>query len=270
MAACIGASAAGSHLHGHFFSGSPLHARDAPLGGRSTSPRRYGQCEPRRGPAWNVWADHTDSLSQRDTGWLQVYVATAQEAYDTTLMAFRIAEDNEVLLPVMVNLDGFLLSHTMQDLETQDRGHSSQRSTSRTPSTRHTPLPTDPSRARRIITGSGGDGEVDAGGPKGHHPRREGLPGRFGRRYGVTEEYRCEDADVLVIAMGTLAREAEVAVDGSGLKYGRGHAPAMVPPLPDPRSHRQGGRGHRPGLLLRLRRGTCPLPRSTTRTSLSA
>ena len=74
------------------------------------------------GPGWNIWAEHTDAMQERDTGWLQVYVSTVQEAYDATLMAFRIAEHNDVLLPVMVNLDGFSLSHIMQPLDTVEPG----------------------------------------------------------------------------------------------------------------------------------------------------
>ena len=123
MAACIGASAAGvrtftaTSSQGLLYMHEMLHwAAGARL------PIVMANVNRAVGPPWNVWADHTDALSQRDTGWLQVYVATAQEAYDTTLMAFRIAEDKEVLLPVMVNLDGFLLSHTMQDLETLEPG----------------------------------------------------------------------------------------------------------------------------------------------------
>jgi hypothetical protein len=48
------------------------------------------------GPGWNIWAEHTDSLQERDTGWLQAYVSTVQETYDTILMAYRIAEHNDV------------------------------------------------------------------------------------------------------------------------------------------------------------------------------
>ena len=73
-------------------------------------------------PGWNIWAEHTDAMQERDTGWLQVFVSTVQEAYDTIFMAFRIAENSEVLLPVMVNLDGFTLSHIMQPLDTIEPG----------------------------------------------------------------------------------------------------------------------------------------------------
>src|SRR5512143_335345 len=62
------------------------------------------------GSPWNIWCDHSDSLSQRDTGWVQFYCQSAQEALDTVIQAFKIAE--EVLLPVMVLEDGFFLSHT--------------------------------------------------------------------------------------------------------------------------------------------------------------
>jgi pyruvate ferredoxin oxidoreductase alpha subunit len=215
MAACIGASAAGvrtftaTSSQGLLYMHEMLHwAAGARL------PIVMANVNRAVGPPWNVWADHTDALSQRDTGWLQVFVATAQEAYDTTLMAFRIAEDERVLLPVMVNLDGFLLSHTMQDLETVE--------------------PDDfipPFFLPHAIDTVHPVAYAPLTGPDYYYRFRwemersmraardviaeteEEFAGRFGRRYGMTEEYRCEDADVLIIAMGTLAKEAEVAVD---------------------------------------------------------
>jgi pyruvate/2-oxoacid:ferredoxin oxidoreductase alpha subunit len=62
------------------------------------------------GPGWNIWTDQTDSLAQRDTGWIQFYCEDSQEVLDTTLQAYRLAE--EVNLPAMVVLDAFFLSHT--------------------------------------------------------------------------------------------------------------------------------------------------------------
>ena len=61
---------------------------------------------------WAFWPDQTDSLSQRDTGWIQFYMESAQESLDTVLQAFRVAE--RVLLPVMVNLDAFYVSHALE------------------------------------------------------------------------------------------------------------------------------------------------------------
>jgi len=64
----------------------------------------------------NIHCDHSDAMGARDSSWIQLYVENTQEAYDTTIQAFKIAEDPEVLLPVMVNLDGFVLSHTLEDI----------------------------------------------------------------------------------------------------------------------------------------------------------
>ena len=69
------------------------------------------------GLPWNLLNDQIDSLSQRDTGWLQFYTENAQESLDTVIMAFKIAEHPEVQLPVMVVTEGFVLSHTGEPVE---------------------------------------------------------------------------------------------------------------------------------------------------------
>jgi pyruvate ferredoxin oxidoreductase alpha subunit len=68
----------------------------------------------------SIWNDQQDSIASRDTGWIQLYVETNQEALDTTLMAYRIAEDAGVQLPVMVCMDGFVLTHTVEPVEVPD------------------------------------------------------------------------------------------------------------------------------------------------------
>lgn len=70
-------------------------------------------------PGWNIWADQTDSLAQRDTGWVQFYCENGQEVLDTTIQAFRLAE--WVNLPVMVNLDAFFLSHTYEPVDVPEQ-----------------------------------------------------------------------------------------------------------------------------------------------------
>ena len=76
------------------------------------------------GPPWNIWADHGDSLMMRDLGWLQLYSADNQEVFDTVLCAFKLAEDPRVLMPALTCMDGFILSHTMAQVELSaaDRG----------------------------------------------------------------------------------------------------------------------------------------------------
>ncbi|MFY9750052.1 MAG: transketolase C-terminal domain-containing protein [Methanoregula sp.] len=225
MAACIGASITGvrtftaTSAHGLLY----MHEMTNWAAG-ARLPIVMANVNRSLGPGWNIWAEHTDAMQERDTGWLQVYVSTVQEAYDTTLMAFRIAEHNDVLLPVMVNLDGFSLSHIMQPLDTVEPGDF-------IPPI-HLPHAID----TKNPTGYGG-----LTGPDQHfrfrweieHSMRDAVKvikasekdfaGRFGRSYGPTENYRCEDADVVLIAMGTFGKEAEVAIDilrKEGIKAG--------------------------------------------------
>jgi len=64
----------------------------------------------------NIHCDHSDSMVERDAGWIQIYVENSQEAYDSIVQAFRIAEHNDLLLPTMVMLDAFFLSHTLESV----------------------------------------------------------------------------------------------------------------------------------------------------------
>jgi len=69
------------------------------------------------GPPWNIWADQGDTLLFRDFAWVQLYCDSNQDVADTTLLAFRLAEDPRVLLPVMVCMDAFIVSHTAMETE---------------------------------------------------------------------------------------------------------------------------------------------------------
>jgi len=64
------------------------------------------------GPPWNIWADHSDTMTQRDTGWMQLYGESNQEAMDTIILGYKLAENKDILLPIMVMQDAFnALSH---------------------------------------------------------------------------------------------------------------------------------------------------------------
>ncbi|TAJ45603.1 transketolase C-terminal domain-containing protein [Methanofollis fontis] len=215
MAACIGAAVTGvrtftaTSSHGLLYMHEMLHwAAGARL------PIVMANVNRALGPGWNTWAEHTDAFSQRDTGWLQVFVGTVQEAYDATLMAFRIAEDERVLLPVMVNLDGFSLSHIMQSLETVEVGDFIPPNRLPHAIDIENPMgygpmtgPADYFRFRWDIERSMRDSRTVI------QETEAAFAEQFGRKYGPTEDYRCEDADVVVVSMGTLGKEAEVAVD---------------------------------------------------------
>jgi pyruvate ferredoxin oxidoreductase alpha subunit len=215
MAACIGASATGARTFTATSSHGLLYMHEMLFWAAGARlPIVMANVNRAVGPGWNVWAEHTDSLAQRDTGWLQVYVATVQEAYDATLMAFRIAEHNDVLLPVMVNLDGFTLSHIMQALDTVELGeflapiNLPHRIDTARPAG-YGPLtgPEEFYKFRWDIERSMRDSRKVIG------ETQTAFADMFGRKYGTAEEYLCDDAEVLVIAMGTLGKEAEVAVD---------------------------------------------------------
>jgi len=225
MAACIGASITGVRTFTATSSHGLLYMHEMinwAAGGRL--PVVMANVNWAVGPGWNIWAEHTDALQERDTGWLQVYVGTVQEAYDATLMAFRIAEDNDVLLPVMVNLDGFLLSHINQSLETEDVGDFIP--------PLHLPHAIDINNPRGYGTLTGPDEyfkfrwDIERSmrdSVKVIEKTQVEFAKRFGRSYGFTEDYWCDDADVLIISMGTLGKEAEVATDllrEEGIKAG--------------------------------------------------
>ncbi|MFW6385009.1 MAG: transketolase C-terminal domain-containing protein [Halodesulfurarchaeum sp.] len=169
------------------------------------------------GPPWNIWGSHTDALSHRDAGWVQLFAANVQEAYDLTLIAYRIAEDQGVMLPTMVNLDGFTLAETMQPF-----------------------TPVDPDEAQAYIGDLDVPHRLDMDNPRNYHAMAGGsdfwrfrrdvmdaletVPdvtreafGEFGdltgRNYDLVHTYEAEDADVLIVGLGTMAREAEVSAD---------------------------------------------------------
>ncbi len=75
------------------------------------------------GPPWNIWVDQGDSLALRDAAWLQFYCESHQDLVDTIAIAFRVAEDARVMLPVMVAMDGFITSHTEMVVELLDQEH---------------------------------------------------------------------------------------------------------------------------------------------------
>jgi pyruvate ferredoxin oxidoreductase alpha subunit len=73
------------------------------------------------GAASGIWLEHNDSMPERESGWIQVYVEDNQEALDMVLQGFRIAEDERVMMPIMICLDGFVLSHTVEKVEIPDQ-----------------------------------------------------------------------------------------------------------------------------------------------------
>lgn len=167
---------------------------------------------------WSIFGDHRDTLSLLDCGWIQLYVEDAQEALDVMIQAFKIAEHPEILTPVMVNLDGFFLTHTYElvtipDQETVDQFLP--------PFSTENKMDLDHPRSLCISVGPEWNTEFRCQQHVAISQAREKIIefdrefGKlFGRSYGgLVEEYRCEDAEVVLVTLGTVTGTARMVVD---------------------------------------------------------
>ena len=166
----------------------------------------------------NIWNDQQDSIAQRDAGWLQIYVENAQEALDTTLMAYKISENPKVLLPSMVCLDGFILTHTVEPVEIPDQEPVDEFLPPY--NAQHAYL--DPKDPMSIGNLADPDYYLEA-----RHDMQVAMENSleviqqtcdefaeiFGRKYGLVEPYKTEDAEIILVAMGSLCSTIRVIVD---------------------------------------------------------
>jgi len=178
----------------------------------------------------NIWNDLSDIMAERDSGWVQLFAINGQEAFDLTLQAFKIAEDPRVLLPVAVNLDGFILSHVIEPIELLDQQEVDQFLTPFKPGLR-----LDPDKP--VSLGAFGSPDVFIEVKKQIEEALIGSQkvvtevwkdfGRlFGRNYKPVESYKTKDAETLLITMGSISETAMMAVDAlreKGQKVGLIH-----------------------------------------------
>lgn len=166
----------------------------------------------------NIHGDHSDSMGARDSGWIQVYSENCQEAYDNFIQAFRIAENHKVMTPVMVGLDGFIISHSMEPVIVED--DEAVKKFVGEFNSFYSLLDTD----KKITVGS-----IDFTDYYFEHKRSqiEGIENapevieavgkefgeKFGRSYGLFEEYRIDDAEAAFIVMSSAAGTGKEAVD---------------------------------------------------------
>jgi pyruvate/2-oxoacid:ferredoxin oxidoreductase alpha subunit len=122
MSACIGAAAAGVRTFTATSShGLALMHKGLNWASGARLPIVMVVVNRAMGAPWSIWSDFSDSLSQRDTGWLQFYCADNQEVFDTIIQAYKICEDAQVFLPAMVCLEGFILSHTYMPVKIHEQ-----------------------------------------------------------------------------------------------------------------------------------------------------
>jgi len=165
----------------------------------------------------SVWGDHSDVMAVRDTGWIQIFTENGQEVLDILLCAFRIAEDKGVLLPVMVHLDGFHLSHMIEPMLIPDKDD-----VDRFLPPNQYPLPLDPRKPVAmgdfgppiVYTEAKWAQEVNLRAAKETILQCWKEFGKlFGRHYSPVESYRCDDCRVLLMTMGSFSETAMTAID---------------------------------------------------------
>ncbi|OQX54380.1 MAG: pyruvate ferredoxin oxidoreductase [Candidatus Aminicenantes bacterium 4484_214] len=226
MAACLGASLAGARTftatsaQGLALMHELLHWAS---GGRL--PVVLGNINRAMAPGWSIWSDQNDSLSQRDTGWVQFYCGSNQEVLDSVIQAFKVAE--KLHIPAMIILDAFSLSHTYEVVEVPEQEKVDEYLPPFQPKFRLTPddphafggltspdhylelrykLQKDMEKAPALIEETGQE-----------------FQELFGRKLGLVDPYQCDDAEIILVTSGTAGYTACVAVDHfrqQGLKVG--------------------------------------------------
>jgi len=170
------------------------------------------------GAPWTILAGHDDAIAQRDTGWIQVYCTRGQEILDMIIQAYRVAEDRRVMLPIMVCFEGFVVSHCYENVEVPGQEEVDDFLPPYDP-----PYKLDVDDPLIITTFAEADwwlgfkklhDEAMEEAKKVIEEVDEEYAKRFGRRYGgLLGTYRCDDAKVVLITMGSLAITSRLIVD---------------------------------------------------------
>ncbi len=216
MACCIGAAAIGSRsFTATSAQGLALMHELLHYAAGSRLPIVMANINRGMAPGWSIWTDQSDSLSQRDTGWLQYYCESNQEVLDTVIQAFKISE--QILLPSMVILDAFFLSHTYEPVDIPEQPLVDSF------------LPSWKSKYKLDIKDPRAYGALVA--PDSYMEMRydmhramqkgkevsklvdEEFGHTFGRRWAMMEPYKADDADIILVSSGTAASTTRVAVD---------------------------------------------------------
>ncbi len=165
----------------------------------------------------SIWNDHQDIMIQRDIGWIQTFAENGQEAVDLVLHAFRVSEDRRVALPIIVNIDGFTLSHVIEPIEIPDQEEADAYIPPFKPKFKLDPR-------KPITMGPVGIPEVYTEAKVAHNEAIKNskkviikawkeFAEQFGREYHPVETYRAEDAETILVTMGSISETAMTAVD---------------------------------------------------------
>ncbi|REE26216.1 pyruvate ferredoxin oxidoreductase alpha subunit [Methanothermobacter defluvii] len=165
----------------------------------------------------SIWNDQQDSIAERDSGWMQIYVENGQEALDSVLLSYRVSEDRDVLLPSMVCLDGFILTHTVEPVDIPSQEDVDSFLPEFQPQ-----VMLDPDEPMSLGTFTDPDYYMEARYEVEKAMERSmkiieracrEFSEMFGREYGLVEEYRCEDAEIILVAMGSVCSTLREVID---------------------------------------------------------
>lgn len=167
---------------------------------------------------WSLWCDHQDSMAERDSGWIQLYAENAQEVLDLCLITYKVAEHEQVLLPAMVCFDGFFLSHSIQPVEVPEQNDVD----GFLPKYECKNLYLDPDDPMFVnnLTSPDEFSEMRYQQVMAFKNALEIIPAvqqdffkTFGREYRMIEAYKCEDAEVVLVTIGSMAGTAKHVVN---------------------------------------------------------
>lgn len=219
MSACIGAEAAGARAYSATSSQGLVYMHEVLfIAAGLRLPICMNIVNRQLAAPVGIGPDHLDSLAQRDTGWIQFYVESPQEALDTTIQAYRIGEDNRVLLPVMVCLEGFTVGHTMEQVDIPEQGEVDDF----LPPYERKEVILNPDRSRAL--GSLVDDRYFAECKYQQKVAMEAAKRiinqvddtygeRFGRKYGgLLETYMLEDSNIAFLTMGSMTSTARTVI----------------------------------------------------------
>jgi len=168
---------------------------------------------------WNIYGDQMDSMFLLNSGWIQVYVEDAQEALDMMIQAYKIAEHKNVMIPIMVNLDGFVLTHTYELVEIPSQVDVDEF----LPQINMTEQKMDLENPKSLCISAGNDFnfEFKIKQERDLHSSISIIESvdnefgdKFGRYYnGLMDTYKCEDAEAILITTGSVTGTARIVVD---------------------------------------------------------
>jgi len=214
MSACVGASLTGARVFTATASqGLALMHEIMYIASSLRCPIVMGVVNRALSAPINIHCDHSDMMGSRDCGWIQIYGENAQEAYDWVVQAFKIAEDPSVLLPVTMNIDGFILSHSLEGVEVLD-----DEDVKRFVTTRKPVLRVDPDKPITVGALCLTDYYFET-----KRQQFEALEETTkvidrvnkeykiltGRRYGFVDSYGLEDAEAAILCLGSTAGTAK-------------------------------------------------------------